>query len=64
MARASIYEFAGGDQAFLELDDPDLRAALRSYMEWATQDVLAYAPADSHVPADMPVLRWSWDGPE
>ena len=45
-------------------DDPELRAALRSYMEWATQDVLAYAPAASHVPADLPVPRWSWDGPE
>ena len=45
-------------------DDPELRAALRSYMEWATQDVLAYAPPDSHVPAELPVPRWSWDGPE
>ena len=45
-------------------DDPELRAALRSYMEWATHDVLAYAQADSLVPADLPVPRWSWDGPE
>ena len=45
-------------------DDPDFRASLRSYMEWATQDVLAYAPAGSHVPADLSVPKWTWDGPE
>jgi hemoglobin len=45
-------------------DDPDFRVALRSYMEWATQDVLSYAPEGSKVPGDMPVPRWSWDGPE
>ncbi len=45
-------------------DDPDFRAALRSYMEWATHDVIAYAPRGSHVPAGLPVPRWSWNGPE
>jgi hemoglobin len=45
-------------------DDADLRAALRSYMESATRDVLAYAPEGSKVPGEMPVPRWSWDGPE
>src|SRR5712691_9576454 len=29
--------------------DPDFRAALRSYIEWATEDVLAYAPAGAKV---------------
>ncbi|HEV2029337.1 MAG TPA: group II truncated hemoglobin [Candidatus Dormibacteraeota bacterium] len=44
-------------------DDPDFRAALRSYMEWATQEVISYAPSGSEVPANLPVPRWSWDGP-
>ena len=42
--------------------DPDLRATLRSYMEWAVQEVLAYSPNGSEVPTDLPVPRWSWDG--
>jgi hemoglobin len=45
-------------------DDPDFRNALRSYMEWATVEVLAYAPPESTVPADLPVPRWGWNGPE
>jgi len=31
-------------------------------MEWATSDVLHYAPRDAVVPAGMNVPRWSWDG--
>jgi hypothetical protein len=91
MRKVSIYEFAGGDPAFLALtaahherclqdpelnhpfshgddaglpDDPDLRAALRAYMEWATEEVVSYAPAESQVPPDLPVPRWGWNGPE
>lgn len=45
-------------------DDPDFRAALRAYMEWAVQDVLSYSPPGSRVPADLRVPRWGWDGPE
>jgi hemoglobin len=44
-------------------DDPDFRVALRSYMEWATEEVLSYAPPESQVPKALPVPRWSWDGP-
>jgi hemoglobin len=43
-------------------DDPDFRAGLRSYMEWAVTEVLTYAPSDAQVPAGMPVPRWSWNG--
>lgn len=43
-------------------DDPDLRAALRAYMEWAVGDVLAYSPPGSHVPNGLEVPRWTWDG--
>jgi hemoglobin len=43
-------------------DDPDFRDGLRRYMEWATSEVLVYAPPGSQVAPDLPVPRWSWDG--
>jgi hemoglobin len=43
-------------------DDPEFRAALRSYMEWASRLVDSYAPAGATVPTDLPMPRWSWDG--
>ncbi len=42
--------------------DPDFRAALRSYMEWAVAEVLSYSPHGSTVPQGQPMPRWSWDG--
>jgi hemoglobin len=45
-------------------DDPDFRAALRSYMESAVQEVLSYSPSGAQVPIALPVPRWSWNGPE
>jgi hemoglobin len=45
-------------------DDPDFRAAIRAYMEWAVREVDSYAPRDSVVPADLSMPRWSWNGPE
>jgi hemoglobin len=42
--------------------DPELRAALRAYMEWAVQEVMRYAPAGSVVPVGLSVPRWTWDG--
>jgi hemoglobin len=45
-------------------EDPALRAALRSYMEWATDDVHAYNPKGSTVPAGLAIPRWGWDGLE
>ncbi len=43
-------------------DDPELRSALRAYMEWATADVESYAPHGSPVPDDLPMPHWSWEG--
>ena len=43
--------------------DPEFRASLRSYMEWAVGDVLSYSPPGARVPAALPVPRWSWNGP-
>ena len=43
-------------------DEPEFRAVLRAYMEWAAREVMSYAPADAQVPAELPVPRWSWNG--
>ena len=43
-------------------DDPEFRAALRGYMEWAVHDVLVYSPEGSQVPAGAAVPQWSWGG--
>ncbi|MET0134744.1 MAG: group II truncated hemoglobin [Kibdelosporangium sp.] len=43
-------------------DDPDFRAALRSYMEWAVHEVLRYPDRDAVVPANLSLPKWSWDG--
>jgi hemoglobin len=43
-------------------DDPEFRAALRAYMEWAVADVMAYAPHGSSVAPGLAMPHWSWDG--
>jgi hypothetical protein len=45
-------------------DDPELRAGLRAYMEWAVGEVLSYSPSDARMAAGLPVPRWGWDGLE
>jgi hemoglobin len=45
-------------------DDPDFRAGLRRYMEWAVAEILAYSPHGSRVPDGLPVPRWGWNGLE
>jgi hemoglobin len=52
---------AAADDAGLP-DDPEFRAALRAYMTWAVDDVLAYSAEGSVVPPGVPMPRWSWDG--
>ena len=44
--------------------DPEFRAALRGYMEWAVADVLTFSAVGSSVPAGLPMPRWSLDGLE
>lgn len=44
--------------------DPDFRAQLRAYMEWATEEVVSYGPADAQVAPNLPIPRWGWNGPE
>ena len=45
-------------------EDPELRGALRAYMEWAVAEVMSYAPRESHVPEGLPTPRWGWNGLE
>jgi hemoglobin len=45
-------------------DDPDFRAQLRAYMEWATEEVISYAPPESQVQPGLPLPRWGWNGRE
>jgi hemoglobin len=42
--------------------DPEFRAALRSYMQWAVADVLVYSPVGSTVPGRVEMPHWSWNG--
>lgn len=43
-------------------DDPEFRAALRAYMQWAVAEVLSYSLEETAVPMGLAMPRWSWDG--
>jgi hemoglobin len=43
-------------------DDPEFRAALRAYMEWAVADVNEFHDAGASVPSGFGMPRWVWDG--
>ncbi len=43
-------------------EDPEFRAALRAYMEWAVAEVMKSSPHGSVVPPGLPMPHWSWDG--
>jgi hemoglobin len=45
-------------------DDPDLRAALRNYMQWAVGEILYYSPHGMQAEPGLPTPHWSWDGLE
>jgi hemoglobin len=62
LARRFVDAFVGAaDDAGLP-DDPELRGALRAYMEWAVGTMTAHPDSADDVPAGQPVPRWSWDG--
>ena len=54
---------AAADDAGLP-DEPELRAALRAYMEWATRAMYGYNSPDAVVPSGMAIPRWGWAGLE
>jgi hemoglobin len=43
-------------------EDPEFRAAMRAYMRWAVDAVLAYSAVGAVVPSGAPMPRWDWDG--
>jgi len=45
-------------------DDPEFRAAMRAYMRWAVDNVMAYSAVGTVVPAGLPMPHWGWDGLE
>ncbi len=51
---------AAADDAGLP-PDPELRAALRAYMEWAVADVVEHERPED-VPTRAPLPRWDWEG--
>ncbi len=53
---------AAADDAGLPAD-PEFRAALRAYMEWAVLRVLRYPGDPAEVPDGLRVPRWTWAGP-
>jgi hemoglobin len=42
--------------------DPEFRAALSAYMEWAVAQVMTISPPGSVVAEDLTMPHWSWDG--
>lgn len=42
--------------------DPEFRAAIRAYIDWAVREVALSHPHDSDVPPGLPLPHWSWDG--
>jgi hemoglobin len=54
---------AAADDAELP-SDPEFRAALRAYMQWAVDEILQYGAADARVPTGQSMPRWSWSGPQ
>ena len=52
---------AAADDAGLP-DNPDFRAALRSYTTWAVDEVLRYGEPEAVVPDALLMPHWGWDG--
>ena len=42
--------------------DPEFRAALRAYMEWAVVEINAHPETNAVIPAGLAMPHWSWDG--
>jgi hemoglobin len=42
--------------------DPDFRAALHDYMEWAVSRAVGYPDDAADVPVDLPMPKWGWAG--
>ena len=51
------------DDALLP-DDPEFRSVMRTFITAATAEVNSYSPPGTRVEPDLPMPRWSWDGPQ
>lgn len=54
---------AAADDADLP-DDPDFRRLWREFIESSTNEVAAYSPPGSRVPASLLMPHWGWHGPD
>ncbi len=45
-------------------DDPELKAALLAYFTFVTDRMAEYPESPDDVPEGLPLLLWSWGGPE
>jgi hemoglobin len=45
-------------------DDREFRTIMRRFIDAATEEVNSYAPAGSQVEPNLPMPRWSWEGPQ
>ncbi len=43
--------------------DPRLRSTLKAYFRWATEAMSAHPNSADDVPSNLPLARWSWNGP-
>jgi hemoglobin len=44
--------------------DPEFRAAMKAYMRWAVDNLVAYSAVGTVVPAGLPLPSWGWNGSE
>ena len=52
---------ASADDAGLPAD-PEFRAVLRAYMEWAVGEFTSHPDGSSDVPSGASIPHWGWDG--
>jgi hemoglobin len=45
-------------------DDREFRTIMRRFIDAATDEVNSYAPAGTRVEPNLPMPRWSWEGPQ
>jgi hemoglobin len=57
---ASCFMLAADDAGWPA--DPEFRAAIRAYIDWAVSAVALSHPNDTEVPARLPLPHWSWTG--
>src|SRR5438445_11087855 len=44
--------------------DPEFRSVMRRFITAATTEVNSYSPPGTRLEPDLPMPRWSWDGPQ